>query len=191
MLGQRHQAETAVGPSGAAAEFRFLVRTPPEAQGMPPKAESPSPDPRPCHFDRGLPPCHFDRAVASGEICGSGHSWERFPVRPGMTWGVLRSRLEMVGERLVMEGSGEECVWGRAPPRANSSRPSPTDRGLSGPGGALPHTHSSPLPSITNLSPTISSLSRSTTPVIPGLTGNLSHGYPLPQISPLATARSK
>ena len=41
-LGQRHQAETAVGPSGAAAEFRFLVRTPPEAQGMPPKAESPT-----------------------------------------------------------------------------------------------------------------------------------------------------
>ena len=42
MLGQRHQAETAVGPSGAAAEFRFLVRTPPEAQGMPPEAESPT-----------------------------------------------------------------------------------------------------------------------------------------------------
>ena len=31
-LGQRHQAETAVGPFWAAAEFRFLVRTPPEAE---------------------------------------------------------------------------------------------------------------------------------------------------------------
>ena len=56
MLGQRHQAETAVGPSGAAAEFRFLVPDP--AGGAGDAAEGGIPDwppPRPPPFVSLMP----------------------------------------------------------------------------------------------------------------------------------------